>query len=166
MKLRAACIGVAAFLSACAADDGGPAASDAVVQSTTRSAVQTTSPDEYANQVRSQISDATDLMRDRGFSLAFEPYYGALDEGEAAAVTATMRSGTQYLFTGFCDNDCADLDLILFDASDTEITRDEETDSYPVVAVTPPRSGTYRLVVEMYDCSIEPCRFGAAMYKR
>jgi hypothetical protein len=91
---------------------------------------------------------------------------GWLDEDEDETREFWLQRGVQYAFAGTCDNDCTDLDLKLFNRAGVLQVEDTDSDAYPRILFTPASSGTYRLRIEMYRCTIEPCRFDVDQYRR
>jgi hypothetical protein len=95
--------------------------------------------------------------------MTHEVFYGELRDDAERTLTVTLDSGTDYLVLGVCDEDCTDLDLRLYQGS-TQIDEDVALDDYPVVRVTPSATREYRVEVIMATCSVNPCRFGVAVY--
>lgn len=92
--------------------------------------------------------------------------FGKLDDDGEDAWTFTLSRRTDYVVSGACDNDCNDLDLRLKTSSGTVVDRDEEPGYWPEVSVTPSRSQTYTVEVEMYDCDVDPCYYGIALFEK
>jgi hypothetical protein len=120
--------------------------------------------DEWVAQVRRLLQRAGQEYEARGYSMTHRIYTGSLNEGASEMVTLNLSIGTQYQIMGQCDNDCTDLDLTLYDGASNQIAQDIELDDVPVVAVTPRRSGTFRVRVTMATCSAEPCRYGIGVF--
>jgi hypothetical protein len=120
--------------------------------------------DEWVAQVRRLLQNAGRVYQERGYSMTHQIYTGSLNNRSSEFVTLQLDIGTQYQLLGACDNDCSDLDLTLYGPSGNEIDTDVEMDDFPIVAVTPSRSGTYRLKVVMATCSVEPCRYGIGVF--
>ena len=76
-----------------------------------------------------------------------------------------MDGGTAHTLLGVCDEDCSDIDLYLYDEGGVLIDSDASTDDVPVLLVTPPRRGRYRVQVTMYDCQVEPCFYAVGLYQ-
>lgn len=120
--------------------------------------------DEWVAQVRRLLQNNAKALENRGYSMTHRIYTGSLNTGRNEMVSLDLEIGTQYAISGACDNDCSDLDFVLYDAAGNQIDDDVETDDIPLVSVTPRRSGTYRLKVVMAACSAEPCRYGVAVF--
>ncbi|MFL5541579.1 MAG: hypothetical protein ACJ8J0_21505 [Longimicrobiaceae bacterium] len=120
--------------------------------------------DEWVAQVRRLLQNAGRGMESRGYSMTHRIYTGSLNDDASEFVSLDLEIGTQYQIMGQCDTDCSDLDLVLYDARGNEIDSDLEMDDYPVVSVTPSRSGTFRVKVTMANCSAEPCRYGIGVF--
>jgi hypothetical protein len=117
----------------------------------------------YEQQVLSQLDIASRVYRSQGYSPVLSDV-DTLNEGQTMNYTLTLRSGRNYAILGACDEDCADLDLYLYDGNGDLISNDAETDSYPEVRVSVSRGGEFYLKVTMYGCSSEPCYYGFQVY--
>jgi hypothetical protein len=120
--------------------------------------------DEWVAQVRRLLQRAGKSVEDRGFSMTHRIYTGSLNQSRFEMVSLDLDIGTQYVILGQCDTDCSDLDFVLYDQAGNQVDDDVEMDDAPVVAVTPRRSGTYRVKVTMATCTAEPCRYGVAVF--
>lgn len=100
--------------------------------------------------------------------LSHEVVTGSLAEGEVETVKAVLQGGASYTILGVCDNDCADLDLRLRSRNGNVLDADIETDDFPLVQATVAGDGsiTFDLEVIMASCSVEPCRYGVAVFER
>ena len=122
--------------------------------------------DAWTQQVRRQLQEFGSRFEDRGYRLTHRIYTGALDDSEAETVELSLDIGTEYQIVGACDEDCTDLDFVLYDGSGREVDSDLLEDDYPVVSVTVTRSGAFTLRVSMAACSEEPCRYGIGVFGR
>jgi hypothetical protein len=109
---------------------------------------------QYLDLAQSQVGGV--MVR----SLDFEDGVAVLREGTGHAFERTLTAGTPYRFIGVCDNECQDLDLLLLDSAGHVVEQDVSTDSFPQITITPEADGLYRLVLQMYSCSVEPCYAG------
>lgn len=117
-------------------------------------------------QVGDQMNRAGQVFVEKGFSRVQDIRSGSLRDGESGVVTLTLLAGKTYALIGVCDNDCVDLDLHLYDASDNEVASDTQTHDAPIVHVTPRETGPYQLKVVMTACKTSPCYYGMAVYAR
>jgi hypothetical protein len=120
--------------------------------------------DEFERQVRNQLDAASESFRSDGYTQTHDLYLSRLDDGDDETVTFDLNRGTTYMIMGVCDNDCSDLDLVLYDGDGDEVDSDLELDDVPIVSVSTGRADTYRVEVRMADCDSEPCRFGVGVY--
>jgi hypothetical protein len=120
--------------------------------------------DEWVAQVRRLLQEYGKQFEQRGYSMTHQIYTGSLNQSANEFVSVNLDIGTTYQIVGACDTDCSDLDLVLYDPNGNEIDNDLQLDDYPVVAVTPSRSGQYRVKVMMAKCSAEPCRYGLGVF--
>ncbi|MGC1525491.1 MAG: hypothetical protein WA783_05525, partial [Phormidesmis sp.] len=74
--------------------------------------------------------------------------------------------GVTYSLVGVCDEDCSDLDIVLYDDNGNIVASDLQPDDFPVVTVTPRWNAQFTINVRMVSCSIAPCRFGVGAFGR
>jgi hypothetical protein len=120
--------------------------------------------DEWTQQVRRMLQQAGHTFEERGYSMTHQIFTGSLNNRTNEFVTVRLDIGTAYALMGACDTDCSDLDLTLYDAAGNQVSQDVEMDDFPIVSVTPTRTGTYRVKVTMATCSAEPCRYGVGVF--
>lgn len=120
--------------------------------------------DEWTQQVRRLLQRAGQSFEERGYSMTHQIYTGSLRNRTNEFVTLRLDIGTQYQIMGACDNDCSDLDLTIYGPNGDELDTDIEMDDFPIVSVTPNRTGTYRVKVVMATCNAEPCRYGIGVF--
>jgi len=116
---------------------------------------------EYTRQVQGYLARLSENAQKSGFKrVVAGPVFGSLDDDAEGSHDMTVSGGTQYVLFGACDNDCTDLDLLIYDGDGDLVRRDVATDDRPVLIFTPRNSGKYRIEVVMATCSDEPCRYG------
>ena len=123
-----------------------------------------TPQDEWIQQVRRLLQRAGQTFEERGYEMTHQIYTGSLNDDRNEFVSLRLNIGTQYQIMGACDEDCSDLDLTIYGPNGAEIDEDIEMDDFPIVTVTPTRTGTYRLKVVMATCTAEPCRYGVGVF--
>ncbi len=82
---------------------------------------------------------------------------GSLDQRGRVSIPLVLQNGMRYRVSGTCDSDCDDLDLLLRSPSGKIVAEDTLPDNYPVLLIEPDQGGEFALVVEMVECSVEPC---------
>mgnify|MGYP001476066655 FL=1 len=123
-------------------------------------------PDSPQAIILAQLQQAQAALAQQGFQLVGQPYSGGLQQGQTWNVPAQLATGVDYRVIGVCDRDCADLDLLLFDANGAPLTQDRSTSSQPMIGIQPAYGGTYTIQVQMYNCSVAPCYYALALYGR
>jgi hypothetical protein len=113
--------------------------------------------------VQSQLSAAVAEATSGGYSVQGRLMYGELNDGAAETIRVSLNAGTSYIIVGVCDEDCADLDLVLSDATGRSLAQDVLDDDTPVLTLEITRSGGYDLRVRMPDCDVNPCEYGIAI---
>lgn len=126
--------------------------------------LQAAAQSQWEQQVLEQIRTASDIFAPEGYSMVGDAHTGSLHDESSEDFHVTLQAGVSYVMVGVCDNDCPDVDLMLFDDSGNEIDSDYETDAVPIVEVTPFRTQSYRVHVYMADCTSEPCFYGVGVY--
>ena len=101
---------------------------------------------------------------DEGFTEIGEPESGSLDQDQEIRFSLTLLEGLQYKLAGVCDNDCENLDLVLFGPGGEEVASDRLSDAIPLLTVTPNVGGEHRVAVQMTTCTVEPCGFTVATF--
>lgn len=122
--------------------------------------------DAWVRQVRGYLSQAGQTFEEQGYQLTHRLYTGSLNDDGAEVVELELDVGMEYQIMGACDEDCSDLDLILYDGRGNVIDSDLLDDDYPVVSVEVVRSGRFTVRVSMAACSAEPCRYGIGVFGR
>lgn len=120
----------------------------------------------YQEQVEVQLE-----MAHLGLGLGdYEQTHGAyidyMNGGMVDSLELSLDEGMDYAIVGVCDEDCTDLDLTLLNGNGDAISNDSEPDDFPLVSVTPDRTGTYVLEVDMYACADEPCFYGVGIFAK
>lgn len=104
-------------------------------------------------------------MADYDVIPSHEVFIDTLRKGYYKDIDYRLEAGVRYIFVGACDQDCADLDLKLFDDNWTLIDADTKPDAEPVLLITVRRTTTFHLRVIMEACSSNPCWWGVGAYK-
>jgi hypothetical protein len=99
-----------------------------------------------------------------GFTEVGDPEAGSLGQDQEIRFPISLTAGLEYRIAGVCDNDCDDMDLLLFDPSGQEVVSDILVDAVPFLSFAPTATGEYRMAVLMVDCRIEPCGFSVSTF--
>lgn len=118
----------------------------------------------FEQQVRTQLDRVGQNLAKKGFELTTQVYTGDLDEERNEEVSVRLRAGVRYAIVGVCDEDCKDLDLVLYNSSGKELASDVGDDDVPVVELTPDRDGVYMARAVMANCATEPCSYGLGLF--
>ena len=113
-----------------------------------------------------QLDSMTSLMRGQGYAPVGQPQRGDLQNGGEQSFRFTARAGADYFIGGVCDGDCSDMDLVLKDASGSEIDSDRATDDVPMMTIEGASGGSYTVDIIMAACSREPCFYGVQIYMK
>lgn len=118
----------------------------------------------YVEIINAQFQQATDFFASRGYSLTHGPSGGQLGHNAYENITINLSSGNVYAIVAFCDQNCDNINLELYDEKNNLIDSDTETDAKPIVQVAPEWTGQFLIKVTMANCSNVPCHYGAAVY--
>lgn len=119
---------------------------------------------EIIRQLSNQLSEARDLYVPNNYRLVRGPDNDLLSAGDSDNYTVTLQGGSSYKLVGVCDDDCTDLDIILYDSDGDVVDRDMLDDDKPVVSVSGKSGGRYRMNVSMASCSTSVCYYSVAIY--
>lgn len=92
-----------------------------------------------------------------------------LDEGGRNEYGYTLVRGATYRFFAVCDDDCSDIDLVVYDGQYNRVTADFGSSDRPVVTFTVPQNAgntRYTVAVRMAACDYDPCQFAVGHLRR
>ncbi|AKG22345.1 hypothetical protein [Calothrix sp. 336/3] len=121
---------------------------------------------DFINDVGEQLIRAGMASGLRGYELTHEPVINSMNHGYSSYVTVTLRAGVSYGIVGVCDRDCRDLDIALINDRGYAIASDMGNDDIPFIPITPSRTATYRIRVDMSRCHNQPCYYGVGIFGR
>lgn len=108
----------------------------------------------------------TSLLPDQDFESYGSTKSGSLTSGTSRRETFSLSPG-EYRFTADCDENCDDLDLMLYRADDEEpVDEDLLLDAFPIVSFEADTLEDVVLEVVMVECSEEPCTWNLDVYRR
>jgi hypothetical protein len=79
--------------------------------------------------------------------------------------TVRLDAGREYVVLGSCDDDCGVLHLRVANETGYDLDADRGRGNAPLVRLSPPRSGEYRITVTMGACRVSPCRYSVALFR-
>ncbi len=120
---------------------------------------------QYEDQVKTRLAAGALVCSLGGYEVT-STHIDTLRRNGRDTLSLTLRSRSNYKIIGACDDDCTDLDLILYDENDREVARDEKTDDVPIVDVSPRWDADFTLRVHLYACKTEKCVYGVLLCKR
>jgi hypothetical protein len=130
-----------------------------------RSPTPAARPGAWESQLRRQLVDAAVDLTRAGYQLTHETQTGSLRTDGSDDLTLTLYGGVSYAVVGVCDNDCSNLDLVLYDAEGNVVdTSQKPNPDTPFVVVAPNESAQYRVRVTMAACAVEPCLYGVGVF--
>ncbi|MDA0654141.1 MAG: hypothetical protein O3C09_01915 [Proteobacteria bacterium] len=94
-------------------------------------------------------------------------FYGTAEAGGTASHYIDLQFDFGYLFIAVYDQDCTDIDLLLYDPAGTLVASDTAVNAYPDLAAANAEvyfdaeaGGTYRLDIRIYGCGAANCYYG------
>lgn len=121
---------------------------------------------ELADEVRLQLQIYKLAGLADGWMETHKEEFGIENHREVNSYNMNLKASTAYKLIAVCDKNCKDLDLVLFDENNREISRDASNDNMPIVEVTPRWTGKFNLKVVMYQCDQNPCFYGVTVLAR
>lgn len=118
---------------------------------------------EYTDHVEAQLALIKLAVLADGWTETHNDKFDKLDNGDSDSFSFTLEKGKSYKVISVCDNDCSDIDMVLYDENDNEISKDTKEDSMPIVEATPKWTGDFRLDVKMHSCRTSPCYYGISV---
>ena len=117
--------------------------------------------------IAAQMALAESTSEKAGYTRSnHERGFDKLNSGETDSFRVNLRQGYQYKIMGVCDKYCKDLDFKLFDDNGNQVSSDSSADSMPIVDVAPKWSATFKLQVNMYNCTRNPCFYGLTVMRK
>jgi hypothetical protein len=121
------------------------------------------SEQELVAELKERIFDSWKLVGEIGLA--------SLKTGEARRYVYEVDPA--FIYEGRASCDCANLDLVFYDAGDRELDSDFASDSRPMIEISSDnwsrerRTGRQRLVLEvkMKECGRDSCKFAAGVYR-
>jgi hypothetical protein len=78
---------------------------------------------------------------------------GYIVNGSYQDATFQLEAGYTYAFAGACDNDCSDLDFVLYDPDGSVVGKDTDPDDTPLVNLTAAKTGVYTIRARIPRCN-------------
>lgn len=106
------------------------------------------------------------LKQEFGFGYMGEMMVGALELADDEYYEVEFLAHREYVIVGFCDDDCTDMDILVYDANDNVVLSDLEPDDEPFVRVPTGYGGTFYVEAAMPGCTVEPCYYAMQIFQR
>lgn len=120
----------------------------------------------HAAQVWDQLQNHFEIVSGLDELVLRNYVMGRLADDDTDSWTFSFTTGSDYVVTAACDNDCLDVDLFIRNEAGETVVSDTEADDYPILMFTPSVSGRYTIDVKMYDCSASYCYFGFGLFSQ
>jgi len=120
----------------------------------------------YEQQILQRLAQVEQAFAAQGFQRIAQPVTGQLPAGQYHSWPVTLNVGGDYRIIGVCDNDCGDLDLVLYDQNNVLISQDVLADATPIVSVAPSWTGPFTVQAVMQNCTVQPCYYALVLYVR
>jgi hypothetical protein len=118
----------------------------------------------FTDQVREQLVAIGVLL---GLGDNYElssTYVNSLRDDRSNMLTMSLYRGRSYAIVAVCDQDCRDIDLLVYNENDQLVGKDIKADDKPMVGISPRWSGDFRVQVNMISCSASPCYYGVGLF--
>jgi hypothetical protein len=120
----------------------------------------------YEQQILQRLGQVEQALSAQGFQQVAQPVTGQLGAGQYQNWPVTMNAGYDYRIVGVCDNDCANIDLVVYDENNVLVAQDVLTDATPIAVVTPNWTGPFTAQAVMQQCTVQPCYYALVLYGR
>jgi hypothetical protein len=120
----------------------------------------------YAQQILQRLGQVEQAFVSQGFQQVSQPVTGQLNVGEHQNWPVTMNVGYDYRIVGVCDNDCGNIDLVIYDENNVQVAQDVLADATPVATVAPQWTGPFTAQAVMQHCTVQPCYYALVLYGR
>ena len=78
----------------------------------------------YTDQAKGQLIMAKLLAATEGYEETHADKFDSLNDDDSDSFSFNLSRGKSYLLVSFCDEDCSDLDLRLYDRNYNELSKD------------------------------------------
>ena len=126
----------------------------------------TSSADQYDEQVLRYLAGEVEPYVLNSWELVDSTVDTDLADNAFYTFWAGLEAGSEYIFVGACDNDCSDIDMVVFDTNNQHVVSDFTGDDSPNLRMTAKQSGNHGVVISMANCKAEPCSIGLAILRR
>ena len=120
----------------------------------------------YQQQILQRLAQVEQALAAQGFQQIAQPVTGQLGAGQTQNWPLTMSVGYQYQIVGVCDNDCGNIDLVIYDENNTLVAQDVLADATPIATVQPQWTGPFTVQAAMQHCTVQPCYYALVLYGR
>lgn len=98
-----------------------------------------------------------------GYHLTHSPFIDKLPRDTVHGLRVWLEADLHYVILGVCDQDCLDIDLVLYDENGHVIDKDLMRDDRPAVQARPAWSGPFVIEVAIPVCLASRCTYGVAI---
>jgi hypothetical protein len=120
----------------------------------------------YQQQILQQLSDVEHALAAQGFQRMAQPITGQLPAGQHQNWPMTLEMGGDYRLIAVCDNDCGNIDLMVYDENNVLVAQDVLPDATPVATIAPRWTGSFTVQAVMQHCTVQPCYYALVLYGR
>jgi hypothetical protein len=116
----------------------------------------------HADDVRSAVDS---LAKDEGAGNAFgEVYLRRVKDHGAILTSLSIPQDQGVLIAGACDDECSDIDLVVFGEDGEVVEQDIEDSDTPTIRLRPGKQQDFMIELRMLRCSEERCTAGVGLY--
>jgi hypothetical protein len=119
---------------------------------------------ESQRRALNELARSVRLLGGAGYQPDGGARIGYLEFGQRGGLEFDLQPG-DYRIVAVCDNACLDINMVLLDPGEREVVRDFARDATPIVSFNVRSPQSYRLVISMMACTIDPCAFAAQLFR-
>jgi type IV secretory pathway VirB10-like protein len=127
--------------------------------------VSTASDEAYRAQITSQLMSMSQSAAENGFTFT-DSFVDKLSNEGSYGLSLSLDEGSTYMVKAVCDEDCRDVDLLIYDENSNLVQADEEMNDFPEAVISPALSGDFTLEITMPNCAAQYCYYGVSIFEK
>lgn len=116
----------------------------------------------WEQQVQGRLARTIDVTQTSS-RLPIVKRSGMLNTDEGASFRTPLVQGTVYTIVAVCDDDCSRLQLTLLSPTGSDIAKERNSESLPILHFTAETTAVYGIRVVMEGCGWNPCWYAIAV---
>ena len=127
-----------------------------------------TDKDQHLAEVVCQVMEQGNRLAEHHYAMIKE--YSLINKMSVrhpvAEKTVRLVAGISYVFSGACDSNCTDLDIVLVNADREAVTKDTDADDHPLIEYQPTVTGDFTVIPVLAHCKTQQCAYAVLGYAK